>query len=481
MGTVTLNNAASGSVTLTNTGSALLTISSISANGAFTQTNTCPPTLAPGASCSITATTSAQNKGPLTGVLTVTDNAPSASQSIDLVGVAVVQNVSIGLGATAVDSGGSVPSNTISLTHPIQSGTGVVSLSSSNPAVAAVPASVSIAAGSTTSPPFTITTTGVAASTAVTISAAYNGVISNATLTVNPAVLQSLTLSPTSVNAGQSTTANFAGLDGQAPPAGATLNLSSSNPAVAAVPAAIAIAPYSGQSSLFTITTSAVSSATQVTITATYGQTKATATLLVNPAGPVLASLSLSPSSVVGGTPPSTYNNVAILSAPAPPGGAAIALSSSNPAVAIVQANVKVAAGSATSANFPIGTYAVPDGTPVIITASYQGVAQHAQLMVNVATPIAVLLSQSGVQGGKTVSGNTVRLDGPAPAGGLVIALSSSNPAVAAVPPEVGAPAGSNTTNAFAITTATVKSPAVVTISATFHGITQTATLTVTP
>jgi hypothetical protein len=101
--------------------------------------------------------------------------------------------------------------------------------------------------------------------------------------------------------------------------------------------------------------------------------------------------------------------------------------------------------------------------------------------MVNVATPLAVLLSETSVQGGATVPSNSVQMDGPAPSGGLTITLTSSNPAVAAVPATVAVSPGFWNSHAFAITTTAVKSSTPVTISASYHGITQYATLTVTP
>jgi hypothetical protein len=191
--------------------------------------------------------------------------------------------------------------------------------------------------------------------------------------------------------------------------------------------------------------------------------------------------VSLSPSSVVGGNPPGNYTNAAVLNGPAPAGGATIALSSSNPAVASVPASVQVAAGATTSANFPITTTPVAAGTPITISASYQGVTVNAQLMVNVATPLAVQLSQASVKGGTKVPSNYVKMDGPAPAGGLTISLTSSNPAVAAVPATVTVSAGLRNSQSFAIITTAVKSSTPVTISASYHGITQSANLTVTP
>jgi hypothetical protein len=62
----------------------------------------------------------------------------------------------------------------------------VVTLTSSNPAVAMPPATVTVAAGQTSSALFTITTTKVAASTVVSITASYSGISKTTNLTVNP-------------------------------------------------------------------------------------------------------------------------------------------------------------------------------------------------------------------------------------------------------------------------------------------------------
>jgi hypothetical protein len=73
-------------VTLTNTGTGSLTISSIAATGPFSQTNTCGTSVAPGASCAISVTFKPKSKGTLTGAVTVTDNAPGSPQKVTLSG-----------------------------------------------------------------------------------------------------------------------------------------------------------------------------------------------------------------------------------------------------------------------------------------------------------------------------------------------------------------------------------------------------------
>jgi hypothetical protein len=74
------------SVTLTNTGSTSLTISSISASGDFAHTTNCGGTLASGASCTIDVTFTPTALGDRTGTLTITDDAPGSPHTLPLPG-----------------------------------------------------------------------------------------------------------------------------------------------------------------------------------------------------------------------------------------------------------------------------------------------------------------------------------------------------------------------------------------------------------
>jgi hypothetical protein len=80
-------------------------------------------------------------------------------------------------------AGGTSSQGVVTLTGAAPSGGAVVTLSSSNTAVATVPASVTVAGGATNAT-FTVSTQTVTASTAATISAAYGGVSKAGTLTV---------------------------------------------------------------------------------------------------------------------------------------------------------------------------------------------------------------------------------------------------------------------------------------------------------
>ena len=94
-GTVPLNETgATKAVTLTNTGTTTLDISSITTSGDFGQTTSAKPcgsTLAAGKSCKIDVTFTPTQLGVLTGTLTLTDNSPSSPQTVALSGTGGVQ------------------------------------------------------------------------------------------------------------------------------------------------------------------------------------------------------------------------------------------------------------------------------------------------------------------------------------------------------------------------------------------------------
>src|SRR5207249_2893031 len=80
-------------VTLSNSGSAALSISSIAITGAdsgdFAQTNNCGSSLGSGTKCTINVTFTPSATGTRTGTLTVTDNASGSPQTASLTGTGV--------------------------------------------------------------------------------------------------------------------------------------------------------------------------------------------------------------------------------------------------------------------------------------------------------------------------------------------------------------------------------------------------------
>jgi len=94
-------------------------------------------------------------------------------------------------------------------------------------------------------------------------------------------------------------------------------------------------------------------------------------------------------------------------------------------------------------------------------------------------TSFSLSLNPTGVNGGNPSTGQIV-LNNPSPSGGIAISLSSSNTSVATVPASVTIPAG-GTTAAFQVATMATTNSTTVTISAAASGLTETASLTVTP
>ena len=83
-------------LTLTNIGSAALTITGITSSKDYPETNTCGASLAASASCQISIQFAPSQVGTETGTLTVTDNAPNGTQSVNLSGTGTAPSVSVG-------------------------------------------------------------------------------------------------------------------------------------------------------------------------------------------------------------------------------------------------------------------------------------------------------------------------------------------------------------------------------------------------
>jgi hypothetical protein len=83
-------------ITLTNSGTAALTLTSIAASANFAETNNCGSTLAAGANCAINVTLAPDTTGGLKGTVTFTDNAVDSPQTVSLSGTAVTPSTLTG-------------------------------------------------------------------------------------------------------------------------------------------------------------------------------------------------------------------------------------------------------------------------------------------------------------------------------------------------------------------------------------------------
>jgi hypothetical protein len=170
--------------------------------------------------------------------------------------------------------GGAYSIGTVTLTGPAGGGGAVVKLSGSG-ASASWPASVTVKPGAT-SAMFIVKTAAVQAPGTLEMSASLDGASQTATLTINPPALVLLTVSPSSVVGGRSSTGRLV-LSGPAPSGGLKVSLSSSANSVT-VAATITI-PAGSASATFAIKTKPVSSTTKATITASLSGGSETATL----------------------------------------------------------------------------------------------------------------------------------------------------------------------------------------------------------
>jgi hypothetical protein len=196
------------------------------------------------------------------------------------------------------------------------------------------------------------------------------------------------------------------------------------------------------------------------------------------PVGPAaLNSLGVSPASVTGGQ---SATGTVSLTGPASGSGALVTLSSANPA-ATVPSSVTVPA-NATATNFVVNTSAVSSTTVGNITATYAGVNKSSTLTVTApaSTPAALAsltLNPTTVVGGSSSVG-TVTFD-KATTSALVVTLASNKPTKASIPASVTVPAGASSAT-FNIATTRVSKRTSANITASYSGVTKSATLTMT-
>ena len=259
-GTVTLSAPAPASgvsVTLSSNSSSATVPSSVSVTAGNATATFAVTTTAVGSS------TAATIKASYNGV----------NKSAPLTITPVVALLSVTLSPTSV-TGGNPSTGKVTLSAPAPAGGLSIALSSNNSS-ATVPASVNVTAGRSTAT-FTVTTTAVTPSTTATITASYNGVNKTALITILPATLSSVSLSPTSVTGGNSSTGRIT-LTGAAPAGGISIALSS-NSSSATVPSIVVVVSGSSTAT-FTVTTTAVTSSMTATITASYNGVNKTARL----------------------------------------------------------------------------------------------------------------------------------------------------------------------------------------------------------
>ena len=370
--------------------------------------------------------------------------------------------------------GGTAATGVVTLDQAAPSGGTAVALSSSHPAIASVPSSVTVPAGSN-SANFPVTTFAVATEVDVQLFARSGGTTWNRPFYVRPAnrlpKLTSMTISPGTVTGGNNSGGTLT-FSGPIPPGtwpalpDAVVRFSSSDPSVAALFPGDDYVVAGSTSHAFRIFTRGVPTTRSVTFTAFFDSTALSGVLTVGAVnGVTVSSLGANVTTLRGGE--GGVATVALgAAAPAP---LLVTISTNHPELfTSLPANVTVFTGS-TSASFAFVTSkAIAATVPVSLTAAYGASAASMGLTVSppvAATPplVNVTVSPATVNGG-SMSAGTATLQSAAPSGGAVVQLFSSNVA-ASVPASVTVPAGA-TSATFAIATSSVSADAAVTITA---------------
>ena len=359
----------------------------------------------------------------------------------------------------------------LALTSPAPSGGATILLVSSAAAIVPVPDTVTIPAGAS-STSVVVHTLPVLADTQVELSASHGSVTKNANVTLRAPSPASLSVA-SSVMAGDTASAAVA-LNGLVV-GGATytVDLSSSDPAVASVPATVSVTGGTYQAGFSIATHPGFPETLQnVTITATAGGTSKTATLTVQRHGN-LAALSL-PASM---DPGKEVTGTVALDKAAGPHGHLVTLAVSPPDAWPVPDRVTIAAGS-TSASFTAKTASATSSMPMTVTASDSlGFQLTGSSSVEPQSLTGVEVTPSELDGGQVV---TIRAEfaRPIPNGVTeTVDLISSSLAVP-VPATLLATAGPNLNRQVDVKTEAVAKDELVTITAKFGDDTRTATFT---
>jgi hypothetical protein len=372
--------------------------------------------------------------------------------------------------ATAPGGLGVTIQGLVTLSQAAPVGGAIVTLELSNNAGSFTPApgqlttTINIPAGATQGA-FTVYTEPVNNNTNVQVKAGYQGSFKIAQFVVVPWLTQ-LTLSPTSVVGGNQATGRIT-LAEPAPAGGAQVDLTTDMPNLISFPGGNQVVVPAGQTSVvFTIDTEGVAENTFPTIRASLLGTGKSQTLTLTQAN--LRSLVLSPSRVAGGT--TTTGTVFLDGKAGSSFTVNVLIDDGTPGYVITPKTLTFDPGD-TQKSFTIKTAFESSNTTRKITAvrPIQGAYTREQVSTTLFIDAVFLtnftLSPTTINGGDKSTG-VVTISSPAPAGGVVVNLKSSNTAIATVPSQVIVPAGASNAS-FDILGQTIAVDKTVTITAT--------------
>jgi hypothetical protein len=255
-----------------------------------------------------------------------------------------------------------------------------------------------------------------------------------------------------------------------APAGGAVINLTSSNPSAAPVPATFTM-PAGFAWNQFRFTIGSVASSTPVTITGSVNGSSTTASFTVLPVG--LQSLSIF-SPLTGGAPDQV---IVMLNGAAPAGGVVVNLSSNSSAASPPKTATVAAGDQSVSVNVP--TSAVSSNTTVTLSATLNGKTVQTQLTLTPQAPPATFSISPNPASDQNQPNGLVTIASPL-SYDLTLPLTNSNPSAATIPNAVTIPARS-TTGGFIITVPYTPTQLQTTISVSGAGVTKSVALIVNP
>ena len=381
-------------VTLSNPGTAVLSISNITFTGLnptfFAFTSTCGATLAPNASCNISVTFTPPSANPFSASLTITDNAASLSQSTTLTGTGggpqITQTNSVVFGNQAIGTTSATQNITLS-------NSGNANLTISSIALAGVnanlftlnsancPTTLAPAASCTMTVSFSPTTQGVF-SAGVTVTPGTAGIAAGFTLLSGTGVVQTIpqaVLTPSTIAFGNQTSGTTS----------ASQSLTLSNPGNAAL-SITSISLTGANTAAFTLTNgcgSTLAAGSTCNLSATFTPSSATAfSAGISVVDSAAGSPQTAPLSGTGTTPPDFTT-----ASPTPP------QTVSRGSVATYQINVTSAMGTfnqpvtLSAAGLPLGATAT--FTPATVTPGSAGATSTMAIQTS---PTAVLFGVGG-------------------------------------------------------------------------------------
>lgn len=386
---------------------------------------------------------------------------------LGLIQVSLAQKVSkLTFSPTSV-VGGANATGTVTLSAKASSGGVNVSLASNNAAVI-TPATVTVPSGST-STTFTVTAVPVPKKIAASVTASVSTSKLSTFVTVNPPLVQIVSLSSTSVLGGGSVTGT---VTLASPSPGSSMPIYMVAPGLTITPSVITIPAGQTTSGTFTVQTVPVTKETQILVAAYNGTTWSRAGIDVEP--PTVQSLTLAQPNLIAFT---SGTGTVTLNGAAPSTGARITLSSSSNLVTLPAA-VVVPAGK-TQATFTMTAKFIPNDLTAKITAKYNASSITDNLYLVPLEIVSFAITPSSVQGGNTATGHVVT-NAKVPTGGYPIKLSSDQSAVKVPSSYVQGTGYSDST--FTIQTSKVTQTTTATITVTgFMKEAFTATLVVGP